>query len=63
MCTMSLHVEGNFVAATKMWEGYAWKVDWETLNAYKLHMEDHKNSNMKFIKILSTSWCGAVDQD
>ena len=36
MCTMSLHVEGHFVAATKMCEGYTWKVDWETLKCIQV---------------------------
>ena len=69
---MCLDVEGHFVGMTKMDEGYTWKVGlyyiWRSLRkcdqkAYKSHVEHCKNSNLKFIEILSTPWHAAMDQD
>ena len=57
-------MEGWMVSMTKTQEGYTWrsfkKCDQK---AYKLHVKCHKNLNLKFIKISSTPWHGAVDQD
>ena len=52
------------ICVTKMHAIYMWRLIRKCdQKAYKLHMECHKNSNLKFIENLSTPWCGAVDQD
>ena len=59
-----LHVKGQMVSMTKICEGYTWRLlRKHDQKAYKLHVECHKNSNLKIIEISSTSWCGAVDWD
>ena len=52
------------VSVTKMCEGYTWRSFGNyNQNAYRLHVEHHKDLNLKFIEISSTPWHGAVNQD
>ena len=57
-------MEGHLVGATKMCEGYIWRL---LGNATKKHISNTqnvtRNLNLNFVKNLSTPWHGAVDQD
>ena len=61
---MGLHMEGCLIGVTKTQEGYMWRSRRNVTKKHTSYMWNiTRNSNMNFVKNLSTPWHGAVDQD
>ena len=61
---MGLHMEGHLIGVTKMCEGYMWRLIGNVTEKHTSYTWNiTRNSNLNFVKNLSTPWHGAVDQD